>query len=56
MFMDDDQIMHSDNILGVAAVVDAAGLDLGLESLATTLHRSVKHSTCRMELELTRGS
>ena len=56
IFMDDDPVLHSDNILGVAAVVDAVGLDLGLESLATTLHRSVKHSTCRMELKLTRAS
>ena len=57
IFMDDDPVLHSDNILGVAAaVVEAVGLDLGLESLATTLHRSVKHSTCRMELELSRAS
>ena len=56
--MDDDNLLesYSENILGVAAVVDAAGLDLGLESLASTLHRPVKHSTCRMELELTRAS
>ena len=58
IFMDDDKVLESynDNILGVAAVVVAVGLDLGLESLASTLHRPVKHSTCRMELELTRAS
>ena len=35
-------------VVVVGAAVDAVGLDLGLESLASTLHRSVKHSTCRM--------